>query len=274
LTRATRQPAEMTVIIPFKDLPDMTLTCVRSLLRYVPTSWGPLQIILVNNGSSMGALATVIAGVGGQADISIVNYDRPFNFQKMNNWAVELYATSPLVFLLNNDVEFVPPSTRLLGSMLSAAQRPDVGAVGALLLYGDGRTIQHAGVRLVPGAYADHPLAGSTLASIVDPRTSEMTLTSGPVIAVTAAAMMVRRECFDAVGGFDERFQIGGGDVDLCLRLKAAGFTNWLATDGYLLHHESISRAAIRLDETDFIQSYRTYVRHIDWLPTESGARP
>jgi GT2 family glycosyltransferase len=152
--------------------------------------------------------------------------------------------------------------------MCKLATNPTAGAVGCVLLYGDERAIQHAGVYLMPGAFADHLYAGERLHHVLaDPvRYPYRIDTDLELIAVTAASMMVLREHFDAVGGFNEAFTIGGGDVDLCLRLRGLGLHNYLAgaNQGMMIHHESKSRSGLEIPYVDFSESYRSYIAHFD----------
>ena len=118
---------------------------------------------------------------------------------------------------LNNDTEVVERSW--VETLLEEARRPEVGAVAPLLLYPDG-AVQHAGAALGLHGYAGHPFAGCVLPA--DPVRAAAQGTRN-WLAVTAACMMVERSKFEAVGGFDESFVVAGNDVDLCLRLTAAG---------------------------------------------------
>ena len=171
-------------------------------------------------------------------------YAGPFNFAAMNNLAVRAQGgTAAYLLFLNNDVEAI--GAGWLGRLRSLAGRPEVGAVGPLLLYGNGR-VQHAGVIVGFGGTADHAMRfaepdapdGSRNAGYNSSLTSVRDYS-----AVTAACMMMRRSVFEQVGGFDEAFAVGFNDTDLCLRLRAAGLR--VLYDGHtvLRHHESATRA-------------------------------
>ncbi|MBD5654339.1 MAG: hypothetical protein IAI50_04060 [Candidatus Eremiobacteraeota bacterium] len=138
--------------------------------------------------------------------------------------------------LLNNDTEIL--SGDWLEAMLEQAQHPAVGAVGARLLYGDG-TIQHAGVVIGLGALAGHVYR---FAKPHDAGPGGALFSIRNYSAVTAACLMVRRDAFEAVGGFDEAFAIEFNDVDFCLRLGAAGYRNVYVPHAELVHFESKSR--------------------------------
>ena len=167
-----------------------------------------------------------------------------FNFAAMNNAAVRAHAgAARYLLLLNNDVEATDPGW--MPRLRSLAARPDVGAVGCQLLYGDGR-VQHGGVLVGFRGAADH------VAKLVPGRGSDGARTPGynsglvsvrDYSAVTAACMMLKRSAFDAVNGFDEGFAVGFNDTDLCLRLRAAGHRVLYDGMTVLLHHESATRA-------------------------------
>ena len=154
-----------------------------------------------------------------------------------------------LVFL-NNDTEVVEADWA--ETLLEEALRPEVGAVAPMLLYPDG-TVQHAGAALGLHGYAGHPFAGLAPGS-----TTPFGRADGGTrnwLAVTAACMMVQRSKFEAVGGFDESFVVAGNDVDLCLRLTAAGPSQPVrAARRSLVHDESRSRGA-HIDPADFVRS-------------------
>src|SRR6185295_11549086 len=139
-----------------------------------------------------------------------------------------------LVFL-NNDIEVISPDW--LTELVSHAQRREVGAVGAKLWYPDD-TIQHAGLVLVAG------LAGH--AHLRRKRGDHGYFSRASLIqdlsAVTAACLCVRREVFEQAGGFDETLAVAFNDVDLCLRIQAAGYRNLYTPHAELYHHESASR--------------------------------
>jgi len=140
--------------------------------------------------------------------------------------------------------------------MLEEALRPEVGAVAPMLLYPDGR-VQHAGVAIGIHGWAGHPFAGLKPGE----RTPFGAASGGTRnwMAVTAACMMVEKRKFDEVGGFDESFAVGGGDVDLCLRLTAAGYRSLCVSHVRLLHDESASRDPAAVPVGDFEASRRSY---------------
>lgn len=255
---------DLAAIVPFKDAAEMTLTCVRSLVEYGPRM---AEILLVSNNSSQHELELVRAGVADFANVRVVEYNHPFQYQKINNWAVT-QTTAGTLLLLNNDTELVAESRGLLEKMYEQSQQPEVGVTGCLLLYAGGKKIQHAGIYLVSAGLADHLYAREPVARVRSaagsPEFPYDVDQDRPLTAVTAAVAMVTRANFDAVGGFDERFIICGGDVDLCIRLNEAGHQTYYVGGGHILHKESISRKRVPIPYSDFYWSYNSYIKAFD----------
>jgi GT2 family glycosyltransferase len=160
--------------------------------------------------------------------------DRPYNFSKTNNWAAA-QAGGELLCFLNDDTEVITPDW--LSTMTGHVLRNRVGAVGALLLYPNDR-IQHAGVVLGAGGVGAH-LYRSRPKGIRGYH--DRALVDQDVSCVTAACILVRREAFAGVGGFDERFAVAFNDVDFCLRLQEAGWRIVWTPSAQLYHKESSS---------------------------------
>lgn len=260
-----QKPLDLSVIIPFKDKAKMTLQAVTSLLQYGP---GVKEILLVSNNSSDSELQKIKDGIATINNARVVIYDHPFNYQKINNWAVKQTGGKYILFL-NNDTELVPQSRGLLEAMYAEASKPQLGMVGCLLLYGDQKTIQHAGVFLRPGLQGDHLYVGQLLKNVLRDAGSEKypydIRESRPLTAVTGAVQMVERKKFETVNGFDERFIICGGDVDLCIRLNKAGYQTWyVGGTAYIVHKESQSRAYKPIPYVDFYHSYQSYIQGYD----------
>jgi GT2 family glycosyltransferase len=152
--------------------------------------------------------------------------------------------------------------------MTKQAAKPDVGVTGCLLLYGDGTTIQHAGVFLMPRGTADHLYVGKKLKSVMkrlgSPQFPYNPTKNRKMTAVTGAVNVIEREKFLAIGGYNEKFIIGGGDVDLCIRLNKAGQQTWYVGGGYIIHKESQSRTHIPITYNDFYYSYLSYIQGYD----------
>jgi len=145
------------------------------------------------------------------------------------------HAAGAHLLLLNDDIEVI--GSDWMTAMLEYSQQPEIGAVGGKLLYPDGR-LQHIGIVLgIRGGagHAFHQHAGAS------PGYASSAVSVCNYSAVTAACMMTRREAFDAVGGFDERFAVDFNDVDYCLRLRKVGYRIVFTPFATLYHHESAS---------------------------------
>jgi GT2 family glycosyltransferase len=238
------------VIVCFRDRPELTGRCVDSILSR--TEYERMRVTLVDNGSVQPATASLLKRLSGDRRVSVVGDRRPFHFAALNNAAGARSAADVLVFL-NNDTEVVDGDW--LEPLLEEALRPEVGAVAPMLLYANG-TVQHAGAALGLHGYAGHPFAG--LAPDEETPFGRASQGTRNWLAVSAACMMVQRSKFAAIGGFDESFVVAGNDVDLCLRLTAAGHRSLCVPHVRLLHDESSSRGA-HIDPGDFAASERSY---------------
>jgi GT2 family glycosyltransferase len=238
------------IVVLFRDKPELLERCARSVLD--STDWDRLRLRLVDNGSTDSRIGELLGRLAGDPRVAVARDDRPFNFAALNNSAVAGSDAGFVVFL-NNDTEVVAPDW--VSGLLAEAQRAEVGAVAPLLLY-PGGAVQHAGAALGLHDYAGHPFAG--LAPDADTPFGRARAGTRNWLAVTAACMMVERAKFDAVGGFDERFVVAGNDVDLCLRLTAAGHRSLCVTDVEMLHDESRSRGTY-VDSGDYARSEESY---------------
>jgi len=238
------------VIVCFRDRPELLARCVVSLLAR--TEYERLTLALVDNGSSSPDTSALLDGLARHRRVRVLRDERPFHFAALNNLAVAGSDADVLVFL-NNDTEIIDPVW--VETLLEEALRPAVGAVAPLLLYPDG-SVQHAGAALGLHGYAGHPFAGLR----PDTETPFGTAAGGTRnwLAVTAACMMVERAKFAAVGGFSESFVVAGNDVDLSLRLTAAGQRSLCVPHAILVHDESRSRGT-HIDPGDFVASERSY---------------
>ena len=230
------EPPLVSVIVPTRDRADLLARCADGVLTR--TDYEPLELIIVDNASSEPATLELLSRLQTHPRVRLIRYEGAFNFAAMNNRAV-LEARGSVVVLLNNDVDVLSPVW--LEEMVSHAVRPDVGAVGAKLLYPDGH-VQHAGVVLGVGHGAGHffhGLSGHDLGYY-----SFLVLTRR-VSAVTAACMAVRRSAYLEIGGLDEvNFPVVFNDVDFCLRLGARGYAIVWTPHAVLQHFESATRGS------------------------------
>ena len=221
------------IIIPTRDKVELLRTTVESIDRL--STYDNYEIIVVDNGSCESVTLDYFASLAPRH--RVIADSRPFNWSALNNAAVA-QTDAPLLLFLNNDVEVITPGW--LEAMIEHAQRPEVGAVGAKLLYPDGR-LQHAGVIMGIGGLASHafrtrPDDGSeyhALSSVVREYS-----------AVTGACLMTRRDVFDAVSGFDEALGIAYNDIDFCLRVGERGLRIVFTPFARLYHYESATRGA------------------------------
>ena len=225
----------VSVLIPNKDHAEDLRRCLASIYKY--GGWRNLEVIVIeNNSTERTTFALYKAARASLPGLRVVQYQGPFNFSAINNTAAR-YATGQHLLLLNNDVEFTSPDS--IREMLSYSQRPDVGAVGAKLLYPDG-TVQHAGVIIGLGGSAGHSHKGHPANSAGD---MYRLATAQNFSAVTGACLMVKKSLYDALGGLDEtNFAVAYNDVDFCLRLRAQGYVNVMTPFAAGTHYESKSR--------------------------------
>jgi O-antigen biosynthesis protein len=253
-TRRIRRPLtgepSVEVIVCFRDKPELLSRCLNSVLGI--TTYERVGVTLVDNGSVESETRAVLEAAARDRRVSTLRDERSFNFAALNNSAAQRTDADVLVFL-NNDTEVLDEDW--MEKLLEEATRPEIGAVAPLLLYPDGK-VQHAGAAIGLHGYAGHPFAG--LAPDADTPFGTAIDSTRNWLAVTAACMMVERAKFAAVGGFDERFVVAGNDVDMCLRLTAAGHRSLFVPHTRLLHDESRSRGSL-IDPDDFAASERSY---------------
>lgn len=238
----------VSIIVPTRDQVALLRTCIRGLLDR--TRYPNFEIVIADNDSSEPAALAFLAEISADPRVRVVTWSHPFNYSAINNFAIK-EARGVYLCLLNNDIEIIDEDW--LCELMRYAVRPGSGAIGAKLLYPD-RTIQHAGVTVGMGNAAGHAhrglpehAAGHFAHALVAHR----------VIAVTAACLVVRRDMFEAVGGFDEvALRIAYNDVDLCLKLHHAGLENYYVPSAVLIHHESKSRGLDMAPE--HVERYRT----------------
>lgn len=226
----------ISIVIANKDHAEDLKRCVDSIMER--STYSNYEIIIVENNSTTEEIRKLYREYQDKyAFIKVVKFEGAFNYSAVNNLGVK-HAEGEYILLLNNDTEVITPGW--MEEMLMYAQREDVGAVGAKLLYGD-RTIQHAGVILKLGA---HRTAGHGHYKQPDSKLGYMgrLCYAQNVSAVTGACLLVKKAVFEQVGGLEESFEISLNDVDFCLKLRQAGYLNVWTPFAELYHHESVSR--------------------------------
>jgi len=227
-------PPLVSVIVPTRDRADLLGCCLEGVLAR--TDYPAIEVLVADNGSTEAPTLALFARLAADPRVRILPMPGPFNYARLNNQA-SAAARGGILVLLNNDIEVIGPDW--LREMVSQCLRPAIGAVGCKLLYGDG-TLQSGGTVLGVGGVAAHYLAGAAHGG---PGPSGSLALARSVSAVTAACLAVRREVFEAVGGFDEaNLPVTFNDVDLCLRIRQRGWRNLWTPFAELHHLESASR--------------------------------
>ncbi len=236
----------VSIIMPTKDKPAVLRACVESV--EARSTWASRELLIVDNGT------TAREGVRYLRELErrhrVLRDPRPFNWSALNNAAVRDARGQYLLFM-NNDMEVITPDW--IEALLEHAQRAEVGAVGARLLYPN-RKLQHAGVILGQLGVASHAFKHLPEE---DPSYECLAHAVRNVSAVTGACLMVRREVFDHVGGFDERLSVAFNDVDFCLRLRAAGYLVVYTPFATLFHYESETRGSLHPPEDEALMRVR-----------------
>jgi GT2 family glycosyltransferase len=230
--QCTTQAPLVSVIVPTRNRLSYLRTCIDGVRC---TSHPAIELIVIDNDSDEPETLEYLRRLSDEG-VAVRKMSGPFNFSALNNAAVE-QAHGTLLCFLNNDVEMIEPDW--LTRLVERAVQPDLGAVGARLLYPDG-SIQHAGVVTGVGGGAAHAHrllrtteSGYFLRHRLPQRTS----------AVTGACLVVSKDKFLAVGGFNEvDFAVAFNDIDLCLKLNSRGWQSFYEPRAVLIHHESKSR--------------------------------
>lgn len=226
----------VSVLIPNKDHSDDLDVCIRSLMERC--TYKELEVIVIENNSTDSETFEYYQKVQKRYDnVKVVCWEseKGFNYSAINNFGFQ-YAAGDYILLLNNDVEVI--TENVIESMLGYCMRPEVGIVGARLLYQD-NTVQHAGVIVGAGGLADHAFKG-----LKDSDEGYMcrSISTQNLSAVTAACLMVKRSVYEEVGGLDETFEVAFNDIDFCLKVREAGYLIVYDAQAKLHHYESKSR--------------------------------
>jgi len=230
IRREIVEEKRIVIIIPTRDRIDLLRRCLASIEE--KTSYGLYDIVLVDNDSESAEARDFLK----QTRHRVLRFPGPFNYSALNNYAVE-QTTAPWILFLNNDTEVI--ESEWLTVMAEHIQRREIGAVGAQLRFRDD-TIQHAGVVLGVRGTAKHAFLGFPADS---PGVNRQLQVTRNYSAVTAACLLTRRDVFQEVGGFDEeRLPVIFNDVDLCLKIRAAGYLIVYTPFARLYHDESGTR--------------------------------
>ena len=225
---------KVSILIPnYEHLKDLR-TCLDSIFE--KTSWPNYEIVIVENNSRSKKLFAYYDKLTREhANVRVVTWEGKFNYSAVNNFGAR-FCSGEYLLLLNNDTAVITPDW--IEEMLMFAQRPDVGAVGCMLVYPN-KTVQHAGVILGLGGVAGHAFHHTLRAHL---GYMGRLLYAQDLSAVTAACMLMRREVWDRVKGLDEGYAVAFNDTDLCMRIRQAGWLIVWTPFAELIHAESKSR--------------------------------
>jgi len=229
----------VSIVIPNRENPNVLETCVRSILSR--TLYPNYEVVIVESGSSKPETFALYDRLSEDPRVRVVRFpkrpDEPFNYSKKCNFGAA-QCRGEFLLMLNSDTEAVLPDW--MDEMLGFAARPDVGVVGALLLFGNA-TVQHAGLRHRPGGLPDHI---ERSAAALSPGRMGRLLHVQEYEAVTFACAMVRTSVWAELGGLDESFAVAFNDVDFCYRARARGLKVVWTPFATLFHHESLVRGS------------------------------
>lgn len=223
----------VSILIPNKDHVADLKKCMDSIEE--KSTYRNFEFIIVENNSTEEETFAYYKEIEKRDNVRVLYYKEEFNYSRINNFGAK-EANGEYVLLLNNDTEMIEPDS--IKEMLDVCMRPDVGIVGAKLIFED-NTIQHAGVIIGFGGVAGHAFIGqdrddngyfSRIISVQD------------LSAVTAACLMVRRSVFDEVEGLNEEFKVAFNDIDFCLKVRKAGYLVVYNPYAQFYHYESKSR--------------------------------
>jgi len=227
------RPGKVSIVIPTRDNAVLLKKCVDSVLE--KSTYKDYEVIIVNNGSGEPETFKYFATVVKDPRVNVIEYEASFNYSAINNYATKRCSGDYIVFL-NNDTEIITPGW--MEAMMELAQRSSTGVVGAKLLFHNG-AIQHAGVIIGIGGTAGH---SHRLFPADEPGYGGRIISIQNLSAVTGACMMVRKEAFELVGGFDERFSVTFNDLDLCAKIIEQGYLVVYTPVAELYHHECYTR--------------------------------
>jgi GT2 family glycosyltransferase len=251
-----RKPT-VSIIIATRDRIELLRDCIDSIERDTRYPRDRLEIVVVDNGSVTVEAARYFSELRGRKGYCVIADDSEFNFARLNNLGAR-ESRGEILILLNNDTVVIEP--RWIELIAARCLEPDVGAVGAKLLYPDG-TIQHGGCCLGVSGLAAHRLVGEKAKSVSE------TDVSREIAAVTGACLGIRRDLFESLGGLDETLRVAFNDIKLCVQCLERGLRNVYIAEPLLYHLESKSRGfdrtrkQIDLQQREAVYTRRQYAR-------------
>ncbi|MBT9185085.1 glycosyltransferase [Pectobacterium punjabense] len=251
----------ISIIIPTRDHLPIISRCIETLMEQ--TQYPYYELLIVDNQSTDPGTCQYLSKLAamGLAQIQVLSWSYPFNFSAINNFAAE-QAKGDVLLFLNNDTEIT--NGKWLEALLNHALRPEVGIVGAKLAFADGR-IQHGGIVLGMNDSAAIAFQGTPAES---KGYMSRLCTTHNVSAVSAACMMMRRDVYFELGGFDEQqYPVYFGDVDLALKARQKGYLVVWTPDAELIHLGGVSRLLQRFNLSPLPQSTDIDALYDRWLP-------
>jgi GT2 family glycosyltransferase len=240
----------VSIVIPTRDKATLLDACIQSIHHH--TTGIAYEILVLDNNSTEPETQVCFQRLVQDKRVRVIEASIPFNWSRLNNIG-RGHATGQVLVFLNNDTEVITPDWLL--RLSEYALLPDVATVGPLLLYPD-HTIQHAGVVVGMGGWADHVFKNDPVQHYPTPFISSAVPRN--VLASTGACVAIATERLDALGGFDEAFEICGSDVELGIRGHKQGLLNVYLPAVQLFHLESKTRTPF-VPEVDFQQSALKY---------------
>jgi GT2 family glycosyltransferase len=253
----TEQPS-VSIVIPTNggtrevrgEVIPLVVHCVRSIVE--TSTYTNYDLVVVADGDTPPPVLDQVRAIAGDR-LTVVPYDHPFNFSDKINMGA-LASEGEHLLMLNDDMEVVTPGW--LERLVMYSGFPGIGAVGAKLLFGDGR-LQHVGV-MMRGAAPGHLFRGfgndfSGYANVVR--------VANNYSAVTGACLMTPRSVFDEVGGLSLAFPLSFNDVDYCLKVQTLDQRVVYDPDTVLYHFESSSRSS-RVDDWE-LEMFQRRWRHV-----------
>jgi len=256
---------KVSIVIPTKDKVEYLQRAIESIREH--TKYSNYEIVVVDNRSEEEETMEYFKVISREKNIRVIDFNEPFHFGKLYNWAVK-QIDGEYMLILNNDIKVL--NDGWLESMLEWCQLPEVGSVGAKLYYPDGK-IQHAGVIVGAGGAAAHShrlMDGDTFGyngAVVNVRN---------YLAVTGACLMVKRKVFIDMKGFDIQFDPAYQDVDLGIRLYEKGLYNVYTPYTELIHYESVSRFEDKGLERDEVNALKLRKRWSKYIYDMGGRDP
>lgn len=229
---------KISIVVPNKDHINDLKRCMDSFNK---STYKNIEWIIVENNSEDEETFLFYDKISKEENVKVIYYKGHFNFSKISNIGAKA-SKGELLLFLNNDTELLDKTS--LEKMVGDIGRDNVGIVGAKLFYPD-RTVQHAGVIVEVGGFACH-----SSAYILENEAGYMNraLVTNDFSAVTAACLLIKRDVFKIVGGFNEELEVAANDVDLCMKVKNIGYRIICEMGTDILHYESKSRGDDRKD--------------------------